>query len=45
MQSDFIFDTNFFTQNLETFSALVFLSDGNVIYKPKKIQMLPYFLN
>ena len=43
-QNDFIFDTNFFTQKLETFSALVFLSDGNIILKPKKLKMLPYFL-
>ena len=42
-QNDFIFDTNFFTQNLETFSALTFLSDGNVIFKPKKLRMIPYF--
>lgn len=43
LQKDFIFETNFFTQNLETFSALTFLSDGNRIYPPQKLQMLPYF--
>ena len=43
VQNDYIFDTNFFTQNLETFSALTFLSDGNKIYPPQKLQMLPYF--
>ena len=42
-QNDYIFDTNFFTQNLETFSALTFLSDGNKIYPPEKLHMLPYF--
>ena len=42
-QNDFIFETNFFTQELETFTALTFLSDGNVIFKPKKILMFPYF--
>lgn len=42
-QNDYIFDTNFFTQNLETFSALTFLSDGNKIYKPEKLKMFPYF--
>ena len=42
-QNDFIFDTNFFTQNLETFTALTFLSDGNKIYPTKKLNMLPYF--
>ncbi len=44
-QNDYIFETNFFTQNLETFSALAFLSDGNRIYPPTKLQMLPYFKN
>lgn len=43
LQNDYIFETNFFTQNLETFSALTFLSDGNKIYPPKKLHMLPYF--
>lgn len=43
IQNDFIFDTKFFTQNLETFSALTFLSDGKKIYPPQKIRMLPYF--
>lgn len=42
-QKDYIFDTNFFTQNLETFTALTFLSDGNKIYEPMKLQMIPYF--
>ena len=42
-QNDYIFETNFFTQNLETFSALTFLSDGNKIYPPQKTLMLPYF--
>ena len=42
-QNDFIFETNFFTQELETFTALTFLSDGNVIFKPKKLLMFPYF--
>ena len=41
---DFIYDTNFFTQQLETFSCLSFLSDGNKILKPMKLQLLPYFL-
>lgn len=42
-QNDFIFDTKFFTQDLETFSALAFLSDGNSIFNPKKLKMVPYF--
>ena len=44
-QNDYIYDTNFFTQNLETFSAIGFLSDGNKIIKPRKIKMYPYFLD
>lgn len=43
LQNDYIFETNYFTQNLETFSALTFLSDGNKIYPPQKLQMLSYF--
>lgn len=42
-QNDFIFETNFFTQNLETFTALTFLSNGNKIYSPIKLKMFPYF--
>lgn len=43
LQNDYIFDTHFFTQELETFSALAFLSNGNVIYPPQKLKLLPYF--
>ena len=42
-QNDYIYDTNFFTQRLQTFTALAFLSDGNKIIKPKKLNMFPYF--
>lgn len=42
-QKDYVFDTNFFTQKLETFSSLTFLSDGQKILKPKKLKMHPYF--
>ena len=44
-QKDFIYDTNFFTQELETFSSLAFLSDGTHILKPSKLKMFPYFKN
>ena len=44
-QSEYIYDTNFFTRELETFTALTFLSDGNKIFEPRKFQMLPYFKN
>ncbi len=43
-QNDYVYDTNFFTQELETFNALCFLSNGNKILKPTKIGMYPYFL-
>ena len=42
-QFDFKYDTNFFTQELEVFTCLGFLSDGNKILKPQKLKMLPYF--
>lgn len=41
---DFVYDSNFFTQSLETFSCLGFLSDGFKILPPQKIKMFPYFL-
>lgn len=40
---DFVYDTNFFTQNLETFSCLSFISNGNNILPPQKIKTIPYF--
>lgn len=43
LQKDYIYETQFFTQKLETFTALTFLSDGNKICPPKKLKMLPYF--
>ena len=45
IQNDYIYESNYFTQKLETFHALCFLSDGNKIYPPCKIQMIPYFKN
>lgn len=44
-QSDFIFDTNFFTQKLECFSCVAFISNGSGIIPPQKINMIPYFKN
>ncbi len=43
VQTDFTYDTNFFTQNLNTFTCLAFLSDGNKILPPCKINLIPYF--
>lgn len=40
---DYIYDTNFFTQNLETFSCLGFISNGSYICPPQKISLIPYF--
>ena len=42
-QTDYIFDVNTFTQNLETFSCIAFLSDGDKILHPCKLKMIPYF--
>ena len=42
-QIDFIYDINFFSRELETFSCLSFLSDGNKILYPCKLNMFPYF--
>lgn len=44
-QNDYIYDTNYFSQNLETFSCLAFISDGLRILKPTKLQMIPYYKN
>lgn len=45
IQTDYIYDINFFTQDLETFSCLSFISDGNKILPPCKIELIPYFKN
>ena len=42
-QKEYIYETNIFTQDLQTFNAICFLSDGNKIIKPRKIKMYPYF--
>ena len=42
-QNEYIYDTNFFTRDLETFTALAFLSNSQKIYNPQKITMIPYF--
>lgn len=44
-QNDYVYDTNFFTKELEIFTTLVFLSDGRKIIKSSKLKMYPYFLN
>lgn len=42
-QNDYIYDTRFFTQELDTFSCLTFLSNGNKILDPIVLKMKPYF--
>ena len=44
-QNDFIYDTNYFTQELSTFSCLAFLSTGYNIIPPQKLRLVPYFSN
>lgn len=43
-QFDFVFDTNFFTQKLNTFNCLTFLSTGTQIIPPKSLKLIPYFI-
>ncbi len=43
-QFDFVYDTNYFTQKLETFHSIVFLSTGDKILPPGEVKMLPYFI-
>ena len=42
-QNDYVYDTNFFSRELQTFSCLGFLSDGFKILEPQKLQMIPNF--
>ena len=42
-QKDFIFDSNFFSRDLETFSCLAFISTGTHILPIEKIWLKPYF--
>lgn len=44
-QYDYIYDTNYFTRNLENFTCLAFLSDGNKILEPQKLSLFPSFIN
>ncbi len=42
-QFDFIYDTKTFTQSLECFNSITFLSTGIKIIPPQKLKMIPYF--
>lgn len=43
VQTDYIYDTNFFTKDLKTFEALAFISNGFEIICSSKISLIPYF--
>lgn len=43
-QLDYVYDSNFFTRELETFSCLAFLSDGFKILPPMKLKLKPHFI-
>lgn len=45
IQTDYIYDINFFTQSLETFSCLAFISNGSKVFPPCKVKLIPYFKN
>lgn len=42
-QSEFVYDTNYFTCNLQSFTCIAFISDGINIIPPQKINLIPYF--
>lgn len=42
-QLDYVFDTNFFTRELKTFSCVAFISNGTQILPPQKLDLIPYF--
>ena len=42
-QKDFIFDSRFFSCELETFSCLAFISTGSHIIPAQKLILTPYF--
>ena len=43
IQKDFIFDTNYFSRELETFTCLAFISTGSLIRPLEKLWLTPYF--
>ena len=44
-QKDFIYDYNYFSQKLKTFTCLCFISDGMQISIPKEVTSIPYYKN
>lgn len=43
IQKDFIYDSNFFSRELDTFSCLAFISNGSSILPLEKLFLTPYF--
>lgn len=43
MSLENVFETKDFSQELKTFEAIVFISDGEKVNKPKKVKLVPYF--
>ena len=43
IQKDFVFDSNFFSRELETFTCLAFISNGFSILPVEKLKLTPYF--
>ena len=43
IQTDYVYDTNFFTHSLKTFEALAFLSNGYEIIYSSKLYLTPFF--
>lgn len=43
IQKDFIYDSNFFSRELDTFSCLAFISNGSSILPLEKLTLTPYF--
>ena len=44
IQKDFIYDSNFFSRELDTFNCLAFISSGTFIFPLEKLTLIPYFL-
>ena len=42
-QKEYIYDTSFFTKDLNTFNALIYISNGINITPSQKINLIPYF--
>ncbi len=45
IQKDFIYDSNFFSRELDTFNCLAFISNGSSILPLEKLILTPYFFN